>query len=90
MKKEGWENRGGGSEGATESGKEEEGGRYKDNSSLDLTMVTFVDDNRLKSIVEEEPTLEEEVDTWDWVPDSLIVEACRLDDGATTMVYGFP
>jgi hypothetical protein len=73
MKKEGWENRGGGSEEATESGEEEKGGRYKDNSSLDLTMVTFVNDNRLKSIVEEEPTSEEEVDTWDWVPDSLIV-----------------
>jgi hypothetical protein len=29
-------------------------------------MLIFIDDNRLKSIVEEEPTSEEEIDTWDW------------------------
>jgi hypothetical protein len=52
-------------------------------------MVTSIEDNWLKSIVEEEPT-SEEIDTWDWVPDSLIVEACPLDNGALTMVYGFP
>jgi hypothetical protein len=53
-------------------------------------MVIFVSDNRLKSIVEEEPTSEEEIDTWDWVPESLIVVACHLDDGTKTMVCGFP
>jgi hypothetical protein len=62
-KKEGRENRGGGSEGTIESGEEDEGGRGKDNCSLDQTMVIFVDDNQLKSIVEEESTSEEEIDT---------------------------
>jgi hypothetical protein len=53
-------------------------------------MVTFINDNRLKSIMEEEPTSEEEIDTRDWFPESLIVMSCRLDDGAKTMVCGFP
>jgi hypothetical protein len=41
-KKEAHENRGSGSEGAIESGEEDEGGRGKDNCSLDETMVIFV------------------------------------------------
>jgi hypothetical protein len=51
-------------------------------------MVTFSRDNRLKSLLEEEPTSEEELDTWDWVPVNLIVEARRLNGGVTSMVCG--
>uniref|UniRef100_A0ACD5WLR6 Uncharacterized protein n=1 Tax=Avena sativa TaxID=4498 RepID=A0ACD5WLR6_AVESA len=34
----------------------------------------------------EEP-IPKEIDTRNWVPDNLIVEACRLNSGATTMYY---
>jgi hypothetical protein len=40
--------------------------------------------------MEEEPTSEEEIDTWDWVPDSLIVEACRLDNVPQLWYMGSP
>ena len=43
------------------------------------------DERSEKLMTVEEATLEE-LDVRDYVPDNLIVEAHRLDDGATTMV----
>jgi hypothetical protein len=60
-----------------------------DRRSPDPPMVTFDEDEQGEKMESTDEPISEEIDKRDWVPESLIVEARRLDGNNTTMVCAF-
>jgi hypothetical protein len=52
-------------------------------------MVMFDEDEQPEKLASTDERTSEEINRRDWVPESLIVEARRLDDNDTTMVCAF-